>query len=216
MPRKSLSRGTAIEFIPVQQTVILDDLEIRKTDGTAFAPSHVFMGYLDGRHYSTQVYTLMELRAMVMLLGSPVSSKCVADAIAKASHYVSSVTQKSLVEGYSSGLHYAAVRDFAFMRDSENRWVYGEERERPEVLKHPLCVKHPNKCTHAHLQVSVDTYEREIEDVKFVLSVWPPAHPGKSIEFPLVGRQLLHKAIIDAMESTAAPYLHPSNVVKEG
>lgn len=213
MPRKCLAKGAAIEFIPVQQTVIIDDLEVRKTDGTALAPSFVLMEYLDGRHYGTQVYTMMEMRAMVMLTNQGVDPEFVDFSVCAAKKY----SKEKAGDGYYGGAAGFMIRDFAYRLDEGKieggKWEYGAERDDPinlrgfhprsyESARHPFLLKHRD-ASHAYLAVESDIANHEITDIFLRLSINPPKHPGKCVRIPLGGREAFREAVLEAMDSSA-------------
>lgn len=206
MPRKCLAKGAAIEFIPVQQTVVLDDLEVRKTDGTALAPAFVLMDYLDGRHYGTQVYTMMEMRAMVMLTNQGVDPEFVDLSVCAAKKY----SKEKAGDGCYGGAAGFMIRDFAYRIDAEGKWEYGAERGDPinlrgnyprtyESARHPFLLEHKD-ASHAYLAVESDIANHEITDIFLRLSINPPKHPGKCVRIPLGGREAFREAVLAAMD----------------
>lgn len=220
MPRKCILKGESIEFLSIQQTVILDDYEVRKVDrGSAAVPTHVLMGYMDGRHYTTQVYTMMEMRAMVMLLGHAVDPKFVDMSVCAAKKY----SKDKAKNGFYGGVAGLMIRDFAYRLDEGKieggKWEYGAERDDPlnlrgnyprsyESARHPFLLKHKD-ASHASLSVDSDLDNREIISIHLTLSIIPPGHPGKCEHIPLGGREAFYKAVIEAMENTRDPIKAP-------
>ncbi len=184
MPRLSLHRDHAIEFLPV-------DSPLR----------FVFMEYFGGRHYTTHLFTQMELRAVLMVTSEFVRPEIIADVVSRAV-----LPSKDINPDQGVGTMARVVRDFAFYTDGV-KVHYGTEREAPEAGDtHPLLKKlsdHRSISTHVELRVEADMEEYTISDVHLRLSVMGPKDMGKTISFRLYEREAFYKHVLSTLKSTS-------------